>query len=81
MQRLDAIGDDANRIEVEDLGYFVRVVLDLIPCVLHRRRGGPRVLQFEEDQRKSIDVDQNVWPTVVLPVNRQLVYDVKDVVV
>ena len=78
--RAHAVAHDAERVELEDLGDVDRVVLDLVECLFLRWRNGVRVLQFEEDERQAVDVDEDVRPPVVPAAYRQLVHGEEDVV-
>ncbi len=55
-------------------------MLDLVERLFLRWRNQVRVLQLEEDERKAVDVDQDVRPTVVPPADGQLVHGEEDVV-
>ena len=81
VQRVDAIGHDDERVEVEELRDVVGVVLNLVERLVDGGLVRVRILQFEDHQRQAVDVDDDVRAAVVLAVDGQLVDDAEVVVV
>lgn len=69
----DAVGDDDEGVEVEELRDFVGVVLDLVEGIFYGGLFVVGILEFEDDQRQTVDEDEDVGSAVVLTVDGELV--------
>src|SRR5262245_56545624 len=67
------IADDAEGVELEHLRNVYGVVLDLVERLFFGRRNGIRILQLEQDERQTVDVDDDVGTAIVRATDGQLV--------
>ena len=77
MQGGHAIGDDAERVEIEQLGNIERIVLNLIVCALDGGVFVIWVLEFKGAEGQAGAVHDEVGAAVVRAVNGELAHDAK----
>src|SRR5450631_3909316 len=73
MQGGYTVRDHSHRVELENLWDVIAVVRDLVQRVLDGRIRMPWVFQLEESQWKPVHINHEIWTTVVLTVNGELV--------